>query len=504
MPNCRFQFPKAVFLLLFSLFFSSKNAVAGKYFDFTPRVKEAYQKALSLRFSEANSLIIILKREEPDNQLTLFVEDYIDFLTVFLNESEAEFDRLEKLRDRRLADLAKGDRRSPYWLYTQASVQIHWAILRGKFGEYLTAINDVKQAYALLEENGKKHPDFVANKLPLGVMHAMVGTVPDSYRWAVKMFGGMSGTIAQGLAEVDEVLEFGRQNPDFIFAEEALVTYSFLLLHLGNESEKAWKTINQGRLKPKENPLHAFAIANLALRSGRTDEAISTLENCPTGSEFHPFHYRNFMLGMAKLYRLDIDANKPLEAWVSSFNGLYYVKEGYQKLAWYHLVNGNKSGYDFYINYCKSKGSDKIEGDKSAQREAEKGEAPDPILLRARLLFDGGYSQRAWDFLKNKGSLFSEKKKQLEFNYRLGRIAQKLGKTDEALANFQKTIDAGADEPWYFACNSALQKGLIFEDKKDWPKAREAYKKCLAISPDEYKSGLHAKAKAGLGRIKNY
>lgn len=465
-------------------------------------VRTAYKKAVSMRFEESRMLIAELKRTQPDNLMTLFVENYVDFLQSFIDEHKGDYKSRLKKVDNRLWKISKGDNTSPYYLYTQAEIRLQWAILRGKFGQYLTAINEVKQAYALLEQNQKKFPDFIPNKRSLGIMHALVGNVPEEYRWAVKMFGGMDGTIQQGLGEIEEVIDYAEANPKFAFAEESLVAYSFLLLHLGNKSDKAWKKLNNGTLRPKENPLAAFAIASLAMRTGRNTKAIEVLQQAPSGKGIHPFHFKNFLLGIAKLERLDKDANRYLEAFIKNHTGNYGIKEAYQKLAWYHLINGNPAGYSKYIQFCKTEGSDRFEPDKAAEREAKSGEIPDVLLTKARLLFDGGYNQRAYDLLLEKADNYAPNtKNSIDYYYRLGRISHGLKKYNEAAKFYQKTIEAGRNKPWYFACNAALQLGLIREQQGNTSAAKDAYKTCLAIDPEEYASSLHAKAKAGLNRL---
>jgi hypothetical protein len=51
------------------------------------------------------------------------------------------------------------------------------------------------------------------------------------------------------------------------------------------------------------------------------------------------------MLGMAKLHRLDPDADLYLKSYLRQFKGRNYIKEAYQKLAWSQLVEGNVAGY---------------------------------------------------------------------------------------------------------------------------------------------------------------
>ena len=56
-----------------------------------------------------------------------------------------------------------------------------------------------------------------------------------------------------------------------------------------------------------------------------------------------------------------------------------------------------------------SKGNDMTDADKQALQNAKKGTWPHPILLRARLLSDGGYQQQALAILAGKTSNDFEK-----------------------------------------------------------------------------------------------
>ena len=492
----------APFFLTLALALPLPPAFAGPYFDFSPAVRDAYQKAVSLRLGESQAALDLLKNSEPDNLLSLYIANYVDFLTVFVNENKAEYQRLSRNMDPRLDKLSRGDRRSPYYLYTQAQVRLQWAILRLRFNDYLAGASDIKQAHALLEENQRRFPEFIANKMSLGIMHALVGNVPEEYRWAVRGLGGMRGSTEQGLREIEEVLAYAKGH-EFVFEDEAVAAYSFLQLFLNNQGELAWQTIKNSKLAPKTNPLAAFLLATVAMRMGHNDEAIRYLQECPTAAPYMPFAERSYLLGLAKLRRLDPDANGPLQTFLSTSKGVNGIKEGYQKLAWYHLLNGNTGGYTINMGNVKTQGASSNESDDAALREARSGEWPDVRLLQARLLFDGGYYQRAYDLLKDAGPEYAPNQRlNLEYGYRLGRITHRMGKTYDAARWYQQTMERGATHPAYFACNAALQLGLLYEDQQDFVKARQAFDRCLALKPAAYAASLHAQAKAGLSRLK--
>lgn len=495
---------KNIKLILTTLILLTINQLeaAGK-FEFTPLARKAYEKTMSLRFTEAYSLIGEMRKTDPENLVSYYIENHIECIKVFITESKSDYDVWKYNEDKRISILKNGDSKSPYYLFTQAQVRLFWAMNKVKFGDYVSALNATSTAFELLEDNSKKFPTFMANKMTLGVLHAIVGTIPDKYKWGAKLVLGMNGTIQQGQAEIEEVINYAKTN-DFVFESEAMVMYAFLMLHLNNKSESAWAIMNNGKLKPKENMLHCFALANVAMRTGRNDKAIDVLQNRPTGSAYMTVYFLDYMLGLAKLYRGDGDADEYLKKYVYYFKGRNYLKEGFQRIAWFELLRGNWNGYKTFIENCKTVGYAEIGGDKNALKEAKTMNTPEPTLLRVRLYFDGGYYQKALDFLRDKNETsFQNQGHKLEFNYRMGRVLQMLKRTNEAIQYYDKTIQTGKQTKYYFACNSALQMGIIYEEYKQFDKARQYYNYCIALNPDDYSDSLHASAKAGLNRIKN-
>ncbi|MEL6986374.1 MAG: tetratricopeptide repeat protein, partial [Bacteroidota bacterium] len=70
-----------------------------------------------------------------------------------------------------------------------------------------------------------------------------------------------------------------------------------------------------------------------------------------------------------------------------------------------------------------------------------------------------------------------------------------------ALAAYNTSIQKGKSLPYYFACNAALQSGLIYETQKDYKQATYFFRLCRSMKPEEYKTSLHQKAKSGLQRL---
>lgn len=478
---------------------------AQSYFEESPLIKEAYGHIIDLKFDQANQVIDKIRKDEPNNLLVLHLDNYIDFFTIFINEEKDQFKKLERNKKKRIEKIEReGDKSSPYYLFVQAEIELQWALARAKFNgrfnnEVIKAGSECYNAYKLLTENQKRFPNFIANKKSLSAIHVLAESIPGVVR---KVFS-IDGTIAQGTSEIEDVINFSKNN-DFLYKEEAIAIYTYILFYQNNRKREAWDFLLQSELDPVESPLVCFLMANMAQKIGENDQAIELLENRPQGPEYIPFHYLEFMLGKCKLYRLDDDAVDHLSNYLNNFKGAHYIKEALQKLGWYELVvHNNIPKYKKYMKACQNEGKELIDGDKQAQKEAKRNLNPHPTLLKARLLYDGGYNQRAYRVLISNAHLFNDASDHsLEFYYRLGRITHSLGNPIDAIEYYNEVIQKGTDSEQYYACNSALQIGLILEEQKDYRSAKDYFNRCLDMSPSDYKNSLHQKAKSGLNRVK--
>ncbi|MEM8528295.1 MAG: hypothetical protein AAGG68_26870, partial [Bacteroidota bacterium] len=465
----------------------------------TDAAKTAYRQIIDLRFKEAQPLIDRIKKETPNNLVVYHLENYIDFLTVYIEEDKEAFARAEIRKNQRLRKIENGDRKSPYYLYLQADMRMQWALARIKFEEWFGAFKDINQAYKLLEKNEAQFPDFMPNKKDLGIIHAMVSSVPSGIEW----ISSLEGDLKKGKRELQEVIRYASKN-DFLFEQETYILYAYVLMQFGNDEEGAWKIINQSKLNPKASPTAAFLMANIAMKSGYNDEAIQILEQCAKGTKFHPFPYLEYMLGLAKLHRLDGDADQALKRYLQNFKGRDYIKQSYRLLAWHELVHDRPAGYQKYMQKALTEGNTFLGADESAMQEAQNGVAPNKDILKARLLFDGGYFQRAYNMLiLQSNKQFEHQKTELEYHYFLARSLHSLKRYDEALKQYKFVISKGRNATWYYACRAALESGRIYEILKDKKRARVAYEDCVTIRPKEHRYDLHQKAKTQLKKLEN-
>ena len=125
------------------------------------------------------------------------------------------------------------------------------------------------------------------------------------------------------------------------------------------------------------------------------------------------------------------------------------------------------------------------------------------MLLRSRLLFDGGYYEKARKELAGMPlDSFPKYRDQLEVTYRLARIYEKEGQESKAIDLYEQTIANGSSATFYFAANSALMLGVLYENRNDLSKAEIYFNKCLSMPRHQYQNSIDQKAQAGLDRIK--
>lgn len=473
-------------------------AAAEVRYEWTPAAVSAYEQIMQLELAAATATSSAIQKNDPGNLVFHHLDNYIDFFRLYLSEDEDLLEKRLPRRDERLAALEQLSESSPWRNYALAEVRLHWALIRLRFESYYPAFRDVNKAHKLLRANARDFPDFLLTYKNLGLLHAAVGSIPPQFKWGVELFSSLSGSIRQGAKEMELTLA----DKGGLFYRETAVLHAFLELHLNGRPEVAWSAVNRLGLSPKTNKLHCFVLANVAMRSGRNNQALELLNDQPRGGNSEDFPYLDFMLGLARIRNLQTDAAVYFQSFLLRFRGQHFVREAEQKIAWCAWLRDDEAAYRKRMRQIGTRGNSTSGGDRNADNEARAESPPHRSLLRARLLFDGAYYSRARTEVDriDPESLQSETER-LELTYRTGRILHGLKQYPGALSFYERTIAAGSENENFFACNAALQAGLIEEIRGNEERARRYFERCLSLNPDEYKTGLHIQAKAGLNRL---
>jgi tetratricopeptide (TPR) repeat protein len=250
--------------------------------------------------------------------------------------------------------------------------------------------------------------------------------------------------------------------------------------------------------------LENYMRATVAGYNGMNDEMIDILKNKPAYHSSYPFYYMDFLLGLAKMRRLDPDAEIYFKIFTVKYKGKHYIKSAYRNLSWLCQTKNDKAGALTYYSLCRKYGSAVIEEDKQAEREAAENLPWPAEIIKARLLFDGKYYDQSIKILKGiKEAELTHIRFTLEFLYRKARIAHERNELAEALKYYEKAIEKGKKQPYYFAAYSALQEGFIYEKQGNFVAARKYFIRAKNDFSEnkEYANAIEQKAKAGLKRL---
>ena len=486
---------KAILLFLTILIF--QPTFAKKTFEFNANIKEAYQNIMDLKFKRAESIIQLERQKNPNNLMSDFMEDYIDYYSILVDGSEAKFKKLSSNKSKRLDAMEGGDMLSPYYLYTKAEIKIHWAILRSSYGDKLTAFREMRSAYKMLETNDKQFPTFMANKKSLGMLRTIFSAVPNEYKWVL----GVNGDFNRGYKEIKSVLDYAEKNP-FEFEDEVRIIYSFLLLSVKNDEIRAWRMINHKTIDPKTSLLACYIQTRVAMKIGKNDTAIRLLTNSPQSSDYYSVPQMDYWLGLAKLQKLDKSASKHFKNYINSATSDLFLKSSYLQLAYHAQLFGTEETRKKYLNLCKTKGSTIVYEDKKAMTFVD-NKYP-KTLLKAQLLINGGYYSQASETLNSISvSIYKYKKSHILYYFLAGRAKHRQKQYSSAIDFYKKTIETGKETKFYYVIQSAIHLGEVYELKKDYTNAKKYYKRCLELKSDQNQSGYHKRAKDALKRLKN-
>ncbi|MBU6325883.1 MAG: hypothetical protein KJS92_10375, partial [Bacteroidetes bacterium] len=150
------------------------------HFTFNGTCADGLRFIHRLRFADAESAIA--SERKTGNIAPLLLDDYMDFIRVFINENEAEYIRLYGLSSDRIKQFESLPEQSPWRLYGRGEIRLHWGLAALKFGSYWTAFSLFRNAWSDLQENSRRHPGFILTEKSLGLLEAAVGSIPQSYK----------------------------------------------------------------------------------------------------------------------------------------------------------------------------------------------------------------------------------------------------------------------------------------------------------------------------------
>ncbi|PWK26247.1 tetratricopeptide repeat protein [Arcicella aurantiaca] len=488
-----------IFIILLLFFYSQQLQATD--FEFNPTMQKAYSEIIKTKLSLGRA---ILDNDKSNNGVKIYLKSYADLVQLLITEDKVFYEQFIDNQESRLGFIEKIDKKSPYNRFIQAEIHLHTAFVKLKFGHEVKGSWEIIKAYKLLEANAKEFPDFLPNQKSLGLLHILIGSTPENYQWVANLLG-LRGNIKQGLAELQNVI-----SKDPVFSDEAqLIDYlihAYILKFTPKKLTEFQEFINQN----SDNQLFTFFGITTLMKEGRSEVALSILENRKTDKNYLAFPFLEYLKAEIFLQKGQYQtASKLYQNFLLKYKGFNFLKDTYYKLFLCYWLNNEDVKGIFFLEKVKIVGGNIVESDKSATKFAEnfltkKSQRPiaQKILMKARLAFDGGYYDKALVFLEPYSETsFDQIADRSEFNYRKGRIFQKLNNLVQTIPLFERAIVLSENQNISFGASSALQLGYIFQSKNEKLKAKKYFEKAISYKKHEYKNSVDNKAKAVLNEM---
>jgi tetratricopeptide (TPR) repeat protein len=456
-------------------------------------IPDILRQILSLQFESADSLIADLGKDHEMGPGIIYLSNYLEFLDVLVTGDRPGYERYLPASLARLDSIQSVYGHLPGRLPLISAIHLQSSLLAVLHGDNLKAARHFYMARRTFQQAESARPGYPFNDKLEGLILLLAAFAPAEYHWLLSIFG-IQGDMELGLERLTEYHE-GTSGTDRL--ESCLI----LLCARQLAGEGEWE--RQDDCGKDTLTLHRYFHAHHALRSGNSREVIELLDAWQQDPGEEDLIYTELLLGEAFLNSSDPRAVNHLLHFLEHSHGDHFIKTAWHKLSWYHLLHGDSTAYLQARDNVIQRGSTILDADKQALLEANEDGLPNAVLLRSRLYFDGGYYRKSFETLQeiNPGEL-AGRKDSLEYTYRLARIADRLGKKDDAIAGYREVMESGMGSIWYFPSNAALHLGIIYEAMGDTVQALKSYQTCLKMKHSVYKNSIGNKAKGGIGRLK--
>ncbi len=488
-------------VLLFVLLFLFSFSIKAAYFEYTPALNECQKHLVALRLKQADAIISSEILKHPDNIAGLYLLHYAKFYHIMVQQNVAMLPAFEKMHANTLAQIQLLPNNSPYKLFIKASIHLQSALVKGAFNEYLSAAWDFRSAFMEVNQNERSFPNFLGHKKELGALKALIGTFPSQYNWILNVVG-LEGDFDKGLQILHKYIEADSKEP-LIEQQQAEVMYTLIQLNFGPEKKTAWSFYKEHSKDYHQNLMQCYVRAYVAGKCGENDIALQTLKARPTDEAYEQIYYLNLLMGTYLLNELDYSAAIWFKKYLAFSITKGSFKEAYQKLSWIAWLQGDTLKFHTYTNLMIKHSKEMGSETSLMNQDLSKGIFPSAEMLKARLLFDGGYYSKAQNtLLKIKPELLPSNFQKLEWNYRIARIYQEEGNLAEAIAHYNTCLKNGKEMRTYLLPNACLQLGAIYEKLNYIPLARTYYEQVNNYGNYDYESSISQKAKSNLLRLR--
>jgi len=453
-----------------------------------PSLVKAQHFLLDLRIAEAEALL--RSEDSIHNALSnflkaraLFFQHYVESEHSTLGSDAQRFDRIVESLG------ANQPEQQPERLAALAELHLMRAFIQLRSGAQWGAAKDGFRAFQRISELRERYPQHPLGRFAQGLISATAGSLPKDYAWITRLVG-IEGNVSEGMALMQGALDHPGMRTDPVFGTELAYMYLLIRYHLLDDAQGS---LTDYGCDPSQSSFLLYLETQLLMASGQNDQAIALLIGRPRGPDRVPYPLMDLITGKALLNKLDARSPTWFLRYLNASKAVDRPFSALRYLWWEAKLTGNEEKAVFYADKMRKR-NPVAEADRQASIDFEAGF--NPVLVRSRLLFDGGYYRDALRELTARPleqSCPSEVEK-LEYRYRYGHVLYKLGRLDEAEVFLRAA--ALCDQPTYYCAASHLYFGEVLARNGKRDEALKQYRIAQELKGYPFDEGVQRTAKA--------
>lgn len=400
-------------------------------------------------------------------------------LLLIENIKEDDFDEAFQNALESFEDTEKSERVN----YFESETRLLASLAFLKFDRQIDAAWQLRQAYKIAHKNYNDDVGFIPSLKTLSLLEILIGSVPEKYQWLLSL-AGLHGSIQNGEKNLEAVI-----NKDNTLSHETRLLYALAQVFILDNSSSPNSYLNNLQTN---NPLVRLVKTTIWSKTNQGQKIID-LSKEKQEKDFPQMYY---LIGDAYLQSGKYgNAISYLNNFLETFQGHSNRKDAFFKIYLAHLfINVDKANeYKMKAMNIESKSASDKNAEKLLQTDINIG------IMKMRLATDGGFYSIALS--QTDSILLKSKKDSVEFVYRLARLNHKTYQLNNAITGYLTTINKSGKEHWYFAPNSALQLGHIYENQGEMDSSIMYYKMAMQYKNHIYKNSIDAKCEAGINRV---
>ncbi|MBK3516030.1 hypothetical protein [Carboxylicivirga marina] len=474
---------KHILTILFTSLFAVSTFAQQEHFLSIEGQNELQQ---TYHTPEADILSLISARSEASLQ-DEYLRLYGLFIAYQVNERELFANTFHKDIDQFEVQFDVSDRQQ----LMLVTLLIQQSLLHWNSGSNTDGARSFYKAHRLFRRiNAESYPNEY-QKLQ-AIFNVFLSQIPVNYQFWASLFG-LEGDLNKGLSEMKQYAQTNINN------QEAQVLYSYCLLKFGNARKKETILLIQ-QSQNNASPILNFVLASLAVKNRMGQDGLDFMESIEA-KQFDSFPLLQYQHARVKLNQLDTNSYNALQSFLSNYSGNSFKTDAMMRQAWYFHIQHDNQKRDSLIQIIHQQTKLPTTNDRQAAKEVAQLKSVPVDLLKARLLYDGGFYNGAHQLLSTIDPNELESFYLAEFFYRLAKIDVELNKHLEAIQSFDKVIEVTQNDTRYIGPYAAIEAAKIMLSQNNMHRCRFYLEQASQLNTGEYAIDIKRKITAFNSKI---